>query len=53
MSDVLRQPVFLDRFITSVGWSVVGGSPSDMDAAIQRELPIIRDMITNAAVKPQ
>src|SRR4029078_769932 len=50
MSDVLLQPVFLDRFITSVGWSVVGGSPSDMDAAIQRELAIIRDIITNSPV---
>ena len=53
MRDVLGQPAFLERFITSVGWSAVGGSPADMDATIQRELPLIRVMIANAGVKPQ
>jgi tripartite-type tricarboxylate transporter receptor subunit TctC len=53
MQEVLRIPAFTERFVAGVGWSVVGGSPADMDATIQRELPLIRGMIANAGVKPQ
>jgi tripartite-type tricarboxylate transporter receptor subunit TctC len=53
MAEVLRTPAFARRFVSGIGWSVVGGSPADMDATIRRELPLIRDMIANAGVKPQ
>jgi tripartite-type tricarboxylate transporter receptor subunit TctC len=53
IQDVLRTPAFVERFVTGVGWSVVGGSTADMDATIQRELPLIRSMAANAGVKPQ
>ena len=53
LQDVLRTPAFAERFVSGVGWSVVGGSPRDMDATILRELPLIRDMSANAGVRPQ
>jgi len=51
--DAVRTPAVAERFVTSVGWTLVAGTPTEMDATIQRELPLIRDMIANAGVKPQ
>lgn len=51
--DAIRTPSVAERFVTSVGWTLVAGTPAEMDATIQRELPLIRDMIANAGVKAQ
>ncbi len=51
--DAIRTPAVAERFVTSVGWTLVAGTPAEMDAAIRRELPLIRDMIANAGVKAQ
>jgi tripartite-type tricarboxylate transporter receptor subunit TctC len=53
MREILSVPAFAERFVTGMGFGVIAGSPSDMDAAIQRELPLIRAMSTNAGVKAQ
>jgi len=51
--DVLTQPTFAQRFVTSVGWQLIASTPAGMDETIAKELPIIRDMVANAGVKPQ
>ena len=53
LRDAIRTPAVAERFVTSVGWTLVAGTPTEMDAAIRRELPLIRDMIANAGVKAQ
>jgi tripartite-type tricarboxylate transporter receptor subunit TctC len=50
---ILKQPAFAERFVTSLGWQLVASTPVEMDATIKGELPVIRDMIANAGVKPQ
>ena len=51
--DIVRQPAFSERFITSLGWSVVASTPTEMDATIQTELPIIRRVIGTARLSPR
>jgi tripartite-type tricarboxylate transporter receptor subunit TctC len=51
--DILRQPAFTERFVTSLGWKLVASTPAGMDETIRSELPIISEMIANAGVKPQ
>lgn len=51
--DIINQPAFAERFITSAGWKLVASTPAEMDETIQSELPIMREMIANAGVKPQ
>jgi len=51
--DIAKQPAFAERYITSLGWKFVASTPVEMDATIKAELPIIREMIMNAGVKPQ
>ncbi|HJQ58841.1 MAG TPA: tripartite tricarboxylate transporter substrate-binding protein [Vineibacter sp.] len=51
--DVLRQPAVAQRLVSSLGWRLVASTPAEMEATIRNELPIIRDMIANAGVKPQ
>ena len=51
--DVLKQPAFTERFITTSGWSLIAASPAETDQVIKSELPIIRDMTAAAGVKPQ
>jgi tripartite-type tricarboxylate transporter receptor subunit TctC len=51
--DIALQPAFSERFITPNGWKLIAGTPAEMDATIQDELPIIHHMIENAGVVPQ
>jgi tripartite-type tricarboxylate transporter receptor subunit TctC len=51
--DIVRQPAFSERFITSIGWKLIASTPAEMDARIQAELPIMRRMIENAGVLPR
>jgi tripartite-type tricarboxylate transporter receptor subunit TctC len=51
--DIAKQPAFTERYITSLGWKFVASTPAEMDAAIKAELPVVREMIFNAGVKPQ
>jgi len=51
--EVVRQPAFLERFITTPGWTVIGATPAETDELIRKELPIIRDMTAAAGVKAQ
>ena len=51
--DILRQPAFTERFVTSLGWKLVASTPAEMDETIRSELPLMRGMIANAGVKPQ
>ena len=51
--DVLKQPAFTERFITTSGWSMIAASPAETDQIIRSELPNIRDMTAAAGVKPQ
>jgi tripartite-type tricarboxylate transporter receptor subunit TctC len=53
MRDAVRTPAVSERFVISVGWTLVAGTPAEMDATIKSELPLIRDMIANAGVTPQ
>lgn len=53
MRDVLKQPAFTERFITTSGWPMMAASPAETDQMIQSELPTIRDMTAAAGVKPQ
>jgi len=51
--DVLKQPAFTERFISTPGWAMIASSPAETDEIIKSELPIIREMIAAAGVKPQ
>jgi tripartite-type tricarboxylate transporter receptor subunit TctC len=51
--DILKQPAFTERFITTPGWAMIASSPAETDEIIRSELPIIRDMSAAAGVKPQ
>ena len=51
--DIARQRAFSERFITSIGWKLIASTPAEMDATIQAELPIIRNMIENAGISPR
>lgn len=51
--DAVRAPAVAERFVTAVGWTLVAGTPAEMDETIQRELPLMRDMIANAGVQAQ
>ena len=51
--EAIRTPSVAERFVTSVGWTLVAGTPEEMDTTIKTELPLIRDMIANAGVKAQ
>ena len=51
--EVLKRPVFAERFITTPGWTVIGTDPAETDQTIRNELPIIREMTAAAGVKPQ
>lgn len=51
--EVLKQPAFTERFITTPGWSMIAATPAETDQLIKNELPIIRDMTAAAGVKPQ
>jgi len=51
--DIVQQPAFSERFITSIGWKLIASTPAEMDARIQAELPLIRTMIGNAGVLPR
>jgi tripartite-type tricarboxylate transporter receptor subunit TctC len=51
--EILKKPAFAERYVASLGWQVVASSPAEMDAVIQGELPLIREMVNNAGVVPQ
>lgn len=51
--EVIRQPAFTERFISTPGWTTIASTPAETDAIIKSELPIIRDMTAAAGVKPQ
>ena len=51
--DILRQPAFTERFITASVWKQLASTPAEMDATAKSELPLMREMIANAGVKPQ
>jgi tripartite-type tricarboxylate transporter receptor subunit TctC len=51
--DVIKQPAFTERFITTPGWTTIATTPAETDEIIRSELPIIRDMTAAAGVKPQ
>jgi tripartite-type tricarboxylate transporter receptor subunit TctC len=51
--DIAKQPAFTERYITSLGWKFVASTPAEMDATIKAELPVVREMIVTAGVKPQ
>ena len=51
--EIIRQPAFIERFITASGWKLVASTPAEMNATIKSELPLMREMIANAGVKPQ
>ena len=53
LREAIRTPSVAERFVTSVGWTLVAGTPEEMDTTIKTELPLIRDMIANAGVKAQ
>jgi tripartite-type tricarboxylate transporter receptor subunit TctC len=51
--EIIRQPAFTERFITTPGWTTIAATPAETDQLIKSELPIIRDMSVAAGVKPQ
>lgn len=51
--EIVAQPAFTERFITTPGWKRIASTPAETDAVIQSELPIIREMTAAAGVKPQ
>lgn len=51
--EIIRQPAFTERFITTPGWTAIAATPAETDELIKSELPIIRDMSVAAGVKSQ
>lgn len=51
--EIANRPAFVERFVTAQGWKLVASTPAEMDAAIQAELPVIREMVANTGVQPQ
>lgn len=51
--EIVAQPAFTERFVTTPGWKRIGSTPAETNEIIRNELPIIRAMSAAAGVKPQ
>jgi tripartite-type tricarboxylate transporter receptor subunit TctC len=51
--EVVSQPAFTERFITTPGWKRIASTPEESERIIQSDLPIVRAMSVAAGVKPQ